>query len=359
MKKVLWIGPVIKPEDIRKHPAISPAGNKWQSSFIKALENIGFSVVIFSYLPDPYFPKGRLIPYYSGNALNNSMMQHSYVNLPFIREKSLAHNLKKSMHNLNDFDYVITYNGFIPHIKAAKLAISIFHTKWINIVADSDYVKGPDLNVFLSYGFYQKATIENKIHLDGGVEKYIGSEFTPLKKKILLFSGAINKWTGIEEFALDFSQLERDDFELHIFGKGESGHLKTLSSNFKNIILKGFVSEEELDRASKNSFAFINPRPLYIKGGEKNFPSKILEYLKYGKPIISSRTEGLAPYYDQLLFYYEPSQKASLNDVLNEINSINNDDFCQYQKKLRTFCENHSWNQQAHSLMNEIKGKRL
>lgn len=353
MKRVLWIGPIIKNEDVGKFYAISPAANKWQTNFITSLQDNGIDVINISYLPEPVFPKGKLCPHYKKKNTLVRSIQAKYINLPKIKNNSLGNSLIKKLKKYGNADFVITYNNYIPHIKAAEFAVKKLNMKWINIVADDRFVEGPHLTVFLSYGYYNKSNISSKIHIDGGLYP-ITEKYNESRKNVILFSGALNKWTGIENFAEEFVKLSQNKFELHIYGKGDSLLLNKLSV-YNNIKIKGFVSDEELEKNMQECYAFVNPRPIDIPGGENNFPSKLLEYLKYGKPIISTKTAGIAPYYDNVLFYYDPQDRTSLESVINKLNNLNDNDLEMYRKKVDDLYSTHNWNSLANLFLDIIK----
>lgn len=348
MKKVIWIGPMVEPIDENKFKGISPAANKWQQSFIDALIQAKVEVVNLSYLPEPYFPKGKLIPFYSSKNSKIKVLQNRYINTPIFRDLSLAYNLISSSKAFADFDYVITYNNSYPHIKVAQLLQSSFKMKWINILADDVCCEGPDITVFLSYGYFQTSKQKLKYHFDGGIDQVydLQSEVkSSSTKKKILFAGAINKWTGIEEFALNFSKLSHDkikDLELHIYGKGDSQIINELVKTNDRIKFMGFVTKEELDIAMKECFAFINPRPLEIKGGEFNFPSKLLSYLAFGKPILSTHTTGIAPCYKDIIFFYNGSSE-DLSANLIKINRLTDIEINELKMKIKFFVDNNLW----------------
>jgi len=105
----------------------------------------------------------------------------------------------------------------------------------------------------------------------------------------------------------------------------------------------------------QNAFAFVNPRPVNIRMGETNFPSKILEYLSYCKPILSTKSPGLAPYYDNLLFYYDENDIFSLERALNNLVyfSIDDESSIPFREKLKTFVESHTWKKQVIKILNK------
>ena len=231
------------------------------------------------------------------------------------------------------------------------------HKKWINIVADDIYSDGPDLTVFLSYGYFMQVNLKNKIHIDGGIDSLklpIKNRSYRKSPKIILYAGIINKRNGIEKFALHFNKLNLKDIELHIYGKGNSNLLRKLSLINAKIKLHGFVSKMELEKAMNNCTAFINPKLLKIQGRESDFPSKILEYLKFGKPVISSKQIGIAPYYNDFLTYYDPDNIQSLKDAISSCLNLNNEDAKIFRERLQEFQKEHNWNSLAKKLCDTL-----
>ncbi|HHX68555.1 MAG TPA: glycosyltransferase [Gallicola sp.] len=351
--KVIWVGPIVGPSHLSKYKAVSPAANKWQMNFITSLMKQGIQVINVSYLPEQIFPKGRLFPYYKQHNDSIFSIQSKYINLPKLKNVTLGANIFKEISKHNDSEVVITYNNYIPHTKAASLAKKKYNMKWVNIVADDNFVEGPDLTLFLSYGYFLKSEISPKMHIDGGLYPLTKDDYKP-KRSVILFSGALNKWTGIEEFAEQFLKLDQRQFELHIYGKGDSILLRKLSASDR-IKLKGFVSDEELEKSMQECFAFVNPRPIDIPGGENNFPSKLLEYLRYGKPVISTKTAGIAPYYDNVLYYYDPLDTSSLVSTINKLSNLDDNDMKLHRHNIEKLYSNHNWNSISDSFLKKIK----
>jgi glycosyltransferase involved in cell wall biosynthesis len=356
MKKVLWIGPIVDNSDMKFHPAISPAANKWQLSFIKALQD-QIETDIFSYLPEPVFPKGKILPKYT-NILNGFNVIHiKYLNLPFIRKISIVISILLKIDFKKQYCYVFTYNNYFEHKLVAKYLQYFSKTRWVNIVADERYCRGPELTIFLSYGYFKLADIKNKFHLDGGVE--IDDKKLALyncnnhfEKKIILFAGALNRWTGIEKFANSFSQLDdkkHNNYELHIYGKGNSEFLDSLAEVNPRIKIFGFVDNEVLQNAMISCHIFCNPRPLSLKKSDFNFPSKILSYLEYGKPILSTRHTSFSPNYYDIIFFYDESI-SDLSKQLDRISNMLEDDVLSLKKKISEFNLKNTWSKKVKNL---------
>lgn len=353
--KLLWVGPLTNDYKGMINTAISPAANRWQLSLIEGLIDLGCKTQVLSYIPYPSYPKGKVIIKGNHTKIRGiSTIQVPYLNLPIYRKKSLLKAFKCEYKLLQDCDVIITYNASHQNTALAKYLKKHFEKKWVSIIAEGDFDNGADLTVFLSYFLYKNSSLR-KMHLDGGVETFIADSIQSTRgEKVILFSGALNKWTGIEEFAKVFCKLELPGVVLHIYGKGDSRILKRLAEKNRSIIIKGFVDEMILEQAKNNAFVFVNPRPTDIEGGDNNFPSKVLDYMKHGKPIISTRTKGLAPYYDDLLFYYDPASESSLFRLLNSILNLTQSEKRILSCKIKNFCVEHSWTYQANRLIQEI-----
>jgi hypothetical protein len=223
-------------------------------------------------------------------------------------------------------------------------------TKWISIVADDVFAGQPFATIFLSYGYFKRAPVSNKFFFDGAITSLSLTESPIPRNKIFIYAGSITKWTGIVEFTKLFNRLAHKlDAELHIYGNGNSEIINSITLENNKIKFLGFVTPKILDLACKQAYAFVNPRPIQVFHGENNFPSKLLLYLAYQKPIISTHTEGLSPDYDQLLLFYEDNNIDSLSNTIKDI--YDNAIYSLFQKRVRNFAKNNTWEKKTKQLL--------
>jgi glycosyltransferase involved in cell wall biosynthesis len=355
--KILWIGVLATNEAVKKVELISVAANNWQSQFVTGLNNNGASTICLSYVPSRYWPLGDFRPKFDVVDLPKNFKTYgvSYYNIPLLREVSLGWSLIRATrkHKI-DFDLLITYNPFRRHFMIGKYAKKILKKKWALIIADGSFAKDPDFSVFLSHSSYLSHKLANKYFIPGGTGsfKYVNNKCT--RDKIIVYTGSITKLTGIVEFALLFDKIGAKDIKFHIYGKGNSSILNDIVEKNENIVLHGFVDQTVLDNAMLNAWAFINPRNSIEEIKQNTFPSKLLEYIAYGKPIISTPVSSITSEFKDLLMFYNQDDILSLSKILREIESYSVDDLVVIQEKAKEFCHVNSWDAQTRGFLNSI-----
>lgn len=336
MRKVLWIGPVINPEMVGEYTAVSPAANKWQNEFIQALINNNVEVLNISYIPERTWPFGRLWVNSKFSGVKNiKQLLVNYFNVFYLREYAIAFIiiLKVLKNKKEKYEFLFTYNELLRNKIVALVLKKILKIKWVSILADGKTSGKADIVLFLSEDYFNRYR-GKKYFLDGGLEELVECSQNNTDKYIL-YAGSMTKVTGIEEFIKIYLELDIEN-ELHLYGK-PTERIKYLVENHAKIKLKGFVDDKELHDACCKAFAFINPRG-NVSEALNTFPSKLLLYLKYGKPIISYEYSGLSKKYKEVLYLY--NSKNSLNDVIKKINGI---DMVDYKRRLINLQRFNSW----------------
>lgn len=358
-QKIIWIGPIVKTEDLNSSKAISPAANVWQLGFVNGLIENDYKVISVSYMPLPSWPNGKL---WCGKhqTINDkkNFKQYSipYLNIKGIREFWMALAILKILiFKIPKKKYLLfTYNPLKRHCLTATLYKKLFNKNtWISIIADDLVKNKPDYNLFLSYDYYKRFQSDKKLFLDGGIPlRNLVSQKNENPKKSLVYAGSLSKWTGIKDFVNLFSLVDSKEFILNIYGKGDVEELQKViaKTGSKNIILHGFVSDDILESACNEAYAFVNPRAKDIVNSENNFPSKLLHYLSFQKPIISTSLKGVGPIYDEFLLYF--SNQEDLKNVMNRI--IDSEYYIENKKNISSFIKYNSWKDRTKNILSKI-----
>ncbi len=364
---ILWLGPVCDDATVLSSLAVSPAGNRWQLELIHALEQVGAAVSLIGHLPEQVWPRGRLRvkPRDAGLPVGIRGQMTGYWNLPYWRNRSLSSGYRNLIRRIDSQRacpaVLVTYNGSPANVAGATYARKRYGIPWVCVVADDFAPRNANGYVFLSWGYYGSfRTSTPRLHLDGGVSAI---RFSPKEsgdesrsgRRIVMFAGSITRLAGADFLAQAFHRVEDPEAELWICGKGSNGEVERLAACDSRIKLWGMVSEKDLVHLAGQASIFVNPRPSRIPENERNFPSKILEYLSYGKPVISTWTAGLSPEYRDVLV---PVREESVDCLAETIDVVLNWDTGHRQALagcISQFLESRMWLVQSSKLMHWIR----
>ncbi|WP_322923530.1 glycosyltransferase family 4 protein [Paenibacillus campi] len=142
----------------------------------------------------------------------------------------------------------------------------------------------------------------------------------------MVYSGRLDYDRGIEILldALPYIQTTRP-LELYITGYGPvEDKLKRFIQEFYHdhiqIKFHGFLDDHEYGQLMETADLFVNTQREQIAFSECSFPSKVVEYIKYGKLVLTSGVSDINTINQQMFVTYDNddprSLAASLNDIL-------------------------------------------
>lgn len=139
-------------------------------------------------------------------------------------------------------------------------------------------------------------------------------------KKTIIYAGSIMKKYGISVLCDAFIKYSLPDEELHIYGIGDYEHeVRELQDRYKRIIYYGNRPNEEVVEAELNATLLVNPRPTDEEFTKYSFPSKTLEYMVSGTPVLSSRLAGIPDVYQNYIFFFDDNTPEALGMRMREI----------------------------------------
>lgn len=160
------------------------------------------------------------------------------------------------------------------------------------------------------------------------------------KEKKILYAGGIKAEYGVIDMAEAFAKVNHPDWELVIYGDGSDMELlKNVAAGHSNIVLKGRVPNSEVLEAQKNASILINPRKNQIFT-KYSFPSKIMEYMSSGTPIMAYKLDGIPEEYDPFYFRIDDAEDGLVNSF-NEIMNLSDQELVQMGERAKEFVSKH------------------
>ena len=376
-KSFLWLEGIFDEATVNSFLTISPASNFWQRGFVDALNKLGHNVDVIGYPVERVWPFGRLM---IGRELASLSAGQTgkvvgYINFPFLRDTVQYINLRRALKGYwrtseKKPDYQIVFSCLekstdeTPAIQIAKYVRKHFGVPWICIVADGAAPPGADGYVYLAWTYYQsEAALTPSIHIDGGIPdvKHEGdanlAAASSKRKKALMYMGALTEHGGVSQLARAFHKLNDKDIQLWVCGRGRNSELMRLAEVDQRIKIKGFIDEVELSKLAGAAFAFANPRPNSFAPNKLNYPSKVLHYLAYGKPVISTFTEGVSPDYADVLIQIREDSDNSLGEAILHVLNMQSNKYEDLRNRIAHFNKNHTWTYQVNRFVSWLQNQ--
>jgi glycosyltransferase involved in cell wall biosynthesis len=327
MKKVLWLGPAFTLAESLTSPALAPAASRWQEGLLGGLRDAGACVRIVASRTERIWPAGPMwIRGKEGTFRGIHRSSVSFVNLPGLRVASLAARYQraicKASSQMGGADLIASYNVWTPVAQACRVASRRLGVPWVPVILDYDRntadwtdftasIAGAAGVVFVSYWAYHHAPASRKLHLDAGVE-HVPSEVPPSNRsRVLLYTGALHRWGGVETLLDALPLVRTPGTRLIVVGRGGSAELLRRLRSTPGVEYLGGVDEATLEKLTANAEVLLNPRPSDVVGNEMNFPSKLLHYLTSLKPVATTLTPGVAPEYRDVVIASDGDSPAA------------------------------------------------
>ena len=138
--------------------------------------------------------------------------------------------------------------------------------------------------------------------------------------KRILYTGTLHKKFGVLNLVEAFGMINDESYRLIICGVGDSAEeIKKAAAADPRIEFKGQLRRDEVLALQKKASVLVNPRQNNEEFTKYSFPSKNLEYLSSGIPLVAYKLDGIPDEYDRYINYVSDNSMEALRDKLVEI----------------------------------------
>lgn len=157
-------------------------------------------------------------------------------------------------------------------------------------------------------------------HADTQMEQIENTLENKSKVRTCLYAGSLMKIYGIANLVEGFVQANVPGTELHIYGDGDFvPELKLLAKQHANIKFLGVAPNSEIVQAELAATLLVNPRPTNEDYTKYSFPSKNMEYMASGTPVLTTKLPGMPEEYYPYVYLLEDESAEGVAKALKEI----------------------------------------
>lgn len=134
---------------------------------------------------------------------------------------------------------------------------------------------------------------------------------------VILYGGALQRRYGIPTLLDAFANLPDEDFRLWLLGSGEmEEEIRRRADKDPRICLMGSLPSRDAFRTFSQATVLINPRPSNESFVPYSFPSKLLDYMASGRPVVTTRLAGIPCGYDPHVIWLDQETPEDLTELL-------------------------------------------
>ena len=332
----------------------NPSNQNFYYKLIKALAiNNNVSVVSHRPLVKGMFKRGYLErdTMMDGNIKFYYTLNRCEKTFKLFQEKqSIEKSAKQEIEDFMSEDFIIITDTLrLNLLKAAKKIAKQYDVKIVGMLTDNPF------NLSSGSPFIKKTLVNQASDLDGYLsltnglveiyndnapsyvfEGLVMEESEGKKDPIFnyfYFGGSLYERYGVKNL-VDAFHNSNIKAKLVIAGSGPlDSYIEQLANDDYRILYLSQLSKEKNIAYMRNSIANINPRPLDPKMDNESVPSKLLEYLSIGTPVISTKFPRLFSTFKDDIHWIEGNTVDSMKIALESYNIANQEE---YLKKAAT-----------------------
>lgn len=345
-----------------ENAAYSPAGAQFQESLLEALASTSLNVTrVYSLRPVQSYPKCRTLLFGARETLCKTIPMSL---LPFVNFgplKTLTSGFAlfprlvawawRERHRPR---VVLLYNLYSPPGIVSIVAGRLTRTPVVAIVADIQ-VPGQGLlprtilrlldfqlqirtlPLFDGLVVLTKAVVEDFapavpfMELDGAVPESLMDPLQLIDREadgdsrcIIMYAGGLSELKGVPLLLSAFAMLDGEGFELWVTGRGPLEALvRQAADHDARITYWGFPAQEKLHELYARADVLVNPHSASTESARYLFPSKLIEYLATGVPVVSTcSTPAVQACYGDVAVVSGDGAPASLAEGLRRVASM-------------------------------------
>lgn len=390
---IIFVGSTVDRETLKVLKDASVAGNKMELGFVKGFLNNGVPTAAISVEAHGMWKFNHQPILIQGKHLkdeNADIITVPYINIPVFKQISIIRNLKKKLKEyISKEEYsnatLIVYNTMTIF---AKPVLDISRQMGLNCIAVV-----ADLPIKFKKNFLRRMEDTRQINAISKFDalipltEHIAKDFAPNTPycvveagcspsdygnqveerpvdavKTVVFSGTLNELSGIE-LMLDAMLLVKDQhIVLNIYGDGPlRKYVEQQVQSRKNVKYFGRIENNQMLQVQRSAWLLVCPRKSDDFTTKYTFPSKVLEYICAGVPVLANRLMGIPTEYEDYLTYAKSERPEDWAQMLEQILSDKNYEIYKHKALIarKNVLNAKTWDVQTRHAMNYFSEKGI
>lgn len=138
--------------------------------------------------------------------------------------------------------------------------------------------------------------------------------------RVCLYAGGVSREYGLPELVAGFRMANIPDARLHIYGPGNYvPELQKIAAEDSRIFYGGMLLSAQVVEKEMAATLLVNPRLTGAEYVKYSFPSKTMEYMSTGTPVLTTRLPGMPEEYLPYVFLIDEETARGVAEALKSV----------------------------------------
>ena len=157
-------------------------------------------------------------------------------------------------------------------------------------------------------------------HADISMREHPASLEKKTKPRVCLYAGAISKQYGLDMLMEGFQKANIPNAQLHLYGYCDfEEEVRAIAARDDRIRYGGLLMNHEVVQKEQEATLLVNPRPTTEEFVKYSFPSKTMEYMASGTPVMTTVLPGMPKDYYPHVYLLEEETADGIAEKLTDI----------------------------------------
>ena len=189
---------------------------------------------------------------------------------------------------------------------------------------------------------YLNKTGKPYVILEGHADITMAEKIPSMEKKtsprICFYAGGVSKQYGLGNLVEGFRNADIPNAQLHIYGPGDYvKELQKIAEEDSSVFYGGMLLNQEIVEKEQEATLLVNPRPTNEEYVKYSFPSKTMEYMASGTPVLTTVLPGMPKEYYPYLFLLEDETAEGIAQALTELLTKSEEELFEKGRRARAF----------------------
>ena len=178
--------------------------------------------------------------------------------------------------------------------------------------------------------------------LEGHADIAMADRVPSMEKKtaprICFYAGGVSKQYGLSNLVEGFRNADLPNARLHIYGPGDYvKELQQIAAEDDRVFYGGMLLNTAIVEKEQEATLLVNPRPTGEEYVKYSFPSKTMEYMASGTPVLTTVLPGMPKEYHPFVYLLEEETADGITRKLKEVLSESEEELFRKGQEARTF----------------------